>query len=149
MQALCAFVVKTEYRFGNQLANRVNSIKITIVEVKMAFSEFELKRYGKVIEDFLVVHRPPVELRAQVDISYRIDGQSIEIFELRPVWNDPTKITECSIAKATYVKSKNEWKIYWMKSDFKWHSYEPVPLVKELSSFTEIVAADEYSCFWG
>ncbi|MCD9461424.1 hypothetical protein C9J22_10410 [Photobacterium phosphoreum] len=115
----------------------------------MAFSEFELKRYGKVIDDFLVIHRPPVEVRAQVDISYRIDGQSIEIFELRPMWNDPAKITESSIAKATYVKSKGEWKIYWMKSDLKWQSYEPMPSVKELSSFTETVAADEYGCFWG
>jgi hypothetical protein len=32
-------------------------------------------------------------------------GQSVEIFEVRPAWNDPDQIVEHAVAKTTYVKT--------------------------------------------
>ncbi|MDF1537008.1 MAG: DUF3024 domain-containing protein [bacterium] len=93
--------------------------------------------------------RPPAHIRDKLDIGYRIDGQSVEIFEIRPVWNDPSKKIEPSIAKATYVKSKNQLKVYWMRADLKWHGYQPCPEVKTLDEFLRVVDEDQYGCFWG
>ena len=51
----------------------------------MAFSEFEIKRIQKIIGKYIERHRPPVHLRDEVDLSFRVKGQSVEIFEIRPL----------------------------------------------------------------
>lgn len=113
----------------------------------MAISEFEIKRCEKELEKFLQETRPPAHLRAQVDLAYRISGQSVEIFEVRPGFRDPSKMTETSVAKATYVKSQKVWKVYWMRQDLKWHSYLPAPQVRHLEEFLKLVKEDANACF--
>jgi len=115
----------------------------------MSFSEFEIKRYEKVVSEFVAKRRPPAHIRNEVDLGFRLVGQSVEIFEIRPVWNKPEEKTEQPIAKATYVKRQNIWKVYWMKSDLKWHKYEPEFEASELGHFIAIVDEDKYGCFWG
>ena len=115
----------------------------------MAFSEFETKRIHKSIERYVEKNRPPENLREEVDLSFRITGQSVEIFEIRPLWNDPKEKIEESIAKATYVKSRNLWKVFWQRADLKWHRYEPDPEVDSIEDFIEIVENDDYACFFG
>jgi len=46
-----------------------------------------------------------------------IKNQSIVIFKIRPQWNKPKIIPEHPLVKATYVKVKNNWKVFWRKSD--------------------------------
>src|SRR5690606_6678422 len=54
--------------------------------VTMAFSELETKRVEKAVGKFVEGHRPPPHSRHELDLSYRINGQSVEIFEVRPRW---------------------------------------------------------------
>ena len=115
----------------------------------MAFTEEEVQDYKLILDDFLEQKRPPVEIRDQVDIGYRIDKQSVEIFEIRPVFMKPKKKTEIPVAKTTFERTSGSWKIYWQKSDLKWHTYEVDPVVKNLGDFLQIVIEDEMSCFWG
>lgn len=115
----------------------------------MALSEFEIKKCEKEIEAFLKVHRPPAHIRHELDLGYRIEGQSIELFEIRPHWRDPSQKMEASVAKATFVKSRGCWKIFWQRADLKWHGYEPAPNVKSFTDFLNIVAEDKYACFFG
>lgn len=103
----------------------------------------------EVLEGFLEKRRPPVEMRKQIDIEYRIEEKSIFLFELRPSWNDPDRMVETGIAKATYLKSKDSWNIFWMRADLKWHSYKHCPTVKSLEEFVTVVGEDRHSCFWG
>ena len=70
-------------------------------DAALALSEFETKRCGKLVADFIERRRPPPHIRAQIDLAFRIGGQSVEIFEVRPNWGDKTKLQEHSIAKAT------------------------------------------------
>lgn len=103
----------------------------------------------EVMENYIQKKRPPENLRSQIDIGYRIDEQSIVIFEIRPRWDNPSAIIEHSIAKATFVKAKNHWKLYWMRADLKWHGYAPAPAIKNLKDFVRIVDEDKHACFWG
>jgi hypothetical protein len=43
------------------------------------------------IENYLSYIRPSEEIRDQLDIGYRIEKQSVIIFEVRPDWIDPKK----------------------------------------------------------
>ena len=115
----------------------------------MAFTELEGKRVEKAVEAFVQKRRPPSHIRPKLDIGFRLKGQSIEIFEIRPLWSDPTKILEESVAKATYVKTLALWKVYWKRADGKWHSYPPVPKVGTVDKFLELVDADAHGFFWG
>ena len=72
----------------------------------MALSEFELKRTEKLLADFIQKRRPPPHVRSEVDLAFRITGQSIEIFEVRADWKDASRKLENPIAKAMYNKSK-------------------------------------------
>lgn len=115
----------------------------------MALSEFEMKRAEKAIHAFLEKRRPPAHIRHQVDIGYRINGQSVELFEVRPRWNKPEEKLEQPIAKATYVRTAEVWNVYWQRADLKWHLYEPAPQVGSLEKFLALVDEDKNACFFG
>jgi len=101
------------------------------------------------MENYISKVRPEPEIRNQLDIDYEIKGQSVILNEIRPAWNNPKEILTLGYAKATYLKSKNIWKIFWKRADNKWHSYKPKSDVTELKDFLAIVEQDEYGCFKG
>jgi hypothetical protein len=101
------------------------------------------------LEIFLDNRRPPEHMRHDLDLSYRIDKQSVIIFELRPNWHKKDETLENSVAKATWVNTQKIWKIYWMRADLKWHSYEPCPTANTIQQFLKVVEEDSHSCFWG
>jgi len=115
----------------------------------MAVSEFEIKRIEKIMDSYLEKTRPPVHIRNELDIAYRIENQSVELFEIRPAFQKPDQKIEHAIAKATYVKRAKEWRLYWMRADLKWHRYEPTPEVNSLDEFLKIIEEDAYGCFYG
>jgi hypothetical protein len=103
----------------------------------------------EVMEGFLINSRPPEEIRDQLDLSYKIENQSVIVFEIRPVWNNPTEKIECKIAKATYIQKDTTWAVFWFMSDMKWHGYKPNSKVKNLKEFIKIIEEDKHGCFWG
>ena len=115
----------------------------------MAISEFETKRCERELKKFMAAVRPPAHIREQLDIGYRLTGQSVELFEIRPAFHNPQQKTETPIAKATYVKSVQRWKIYWQRQDLQWHAYGPAPEVQYFEEFLSIVAEDANACFFG
>jgi hypothetical protein len=115
----------------------------------MALSEFESRRVEKLASEYVDAQRPPRHIRAELDIGFRILGQSLELFEIRPRWDNPKEIFEHSFAKTTFVKKTRSWKIYWMRQDLKWHRYDPVPEVASLEEFLATVSEDALACFCG
>ena len=115
----------------------------------MAFNDIERKRVENEAAAFVEKVRPPAHVRPKLDIGYRVENQNVLIFEIRPGFRDPGSKHEGYVAKATYVRKDNVWKVYWMRQDLKWHSYPPKPVVTSLEAFFEEVSADPNACFWG
>lgn len=115
----------------------------------MPFSELELKRCERDLQRFMERRRPPPHIRKELDLGYKVEGQSVEIFEIRPDWRDKTVVRIFSLAKATFVRSRNHWRVYWKRQDLKWHSYEPVSEVRHLEEFLSVVDEDDHHCFFG
>ena len=90
----------------------------------MAFNEIEAQRIKRVVEAYGQKKRPPPHIRPKLDIGFRIDRQSVEIFEMRPAWRRPEEILEHSVAKATFVRTRGVWKVFWLRADLKWHNGE-------------------------
>jgi hypothetical protein len=115
----------------------------------MSFNELERKRCEKAVARFIERRRPPPHIRAKLDIAFRVQGQGVEIFEIRPHWQDNTIVLEQPVAKATYNRKKQIWKVFWQRADLKWHSYQPHPEVRTIEDFLAIVDEDEDCCFFG
>lgn len=115
----------------------------------MALCELDLKRIELDMAVFMVKRRPRPEIRSQVDLRYRVFNQSVVLFEVRPRWNDPHEIIEIPIAKATFVKTKGHWQIFWQRADLRWHRYDPLTHVRFFKDFLGEVDRDPYGCFFG
>ncbi len=115
----------------------------------MPFTELERKDIEDALAAFLERSRPPVHIRAELDLVARITGQSVELCEVRPHLNEPSVQFESRFAKATFVRSRNVWKVFWLRVDLKWHGYEPHPVVATVAAFLAVVSADEFGCFYG
>jgi len=119
-----------------------------LIGVNMAFTVVELEKMQNEMNDFIAKRRPPENIRNQVDLNYKIEKQSIIIFEKRKIFQQEG-IVDVPIAKATFVQKENKWKIYWQRADLKWHLYEPNKEVKTIKTFIKIVDEDKLGCFWG
>ena len=95
----------------------------------MAFNDIERARIERDIANFMERRRPPPHIR--------------------PEWQNPKQKMEHPVAKATFVRTQNLWRVFWMRSDLKWHSYEPNAVVRSLDAFLAVVDRDEYCCFFG
>lgn len=116
---------------------------------KVAFTYIERARCERALETFLERRRPPAHLRDRVDLAYRIEGHSVVIFEIRPRWDDPTQKHEIPVARATFVRTRSHWRVFWMRRDLKWHGYEPAPTVRDIEAFVALVDRDAHACFFG
>jgi len=94
--------------------------------------------------------RPPPQVRPKLDLGFRVKGHSVEIFEIRPAWRGPAgEMSESAVAKATYVRTRGVWRVFWQRRDLKWHGYEPRPEVKSIDEFASLVSEDAHACFFG
>ncbi len=115
----------------------------------MALDVMHVAEIIEAMEGFLAKRRPPIEMRDKLDLLYKIEGQSVIVYELTPRWDNPEIIAECPLAKTTWVNTQKVWKIYWMRADLKWHTYEAKPEVKSIKQFAKIVDEDKHYCFFG
>jgi hypothetical protein len=115
----------------------------------MAFDDIERKRCERDLAKFMERRRPPPHVRPELDLGYRISGHSVELFEVRPRWGKPKETMEQPIAKATFVRTRKRWRVFWMRQDLEWHGYEPCPEVASLEAFLAVVDRDEHCCFFG
>ncbi|MEF1285833.1 DUF3024 domain-containing protein [Vibrio sp. M250220] len=112
----------------------------------MAFSEFEHARYSKVLNTFIHSVRPPTHSRQSVDIEGKLTNQTIEIIENRARWDRPTETLSHPIAKITYIRTQQCWRLSWMRANGKWEKYDEFD---HLEYALEAVKKDQYGCFWG
>ncbi len=102
------------------------------------------------LRSFIESLRPSDEaIRKQLDVGYSWDGQTTLLFEIRPQWNDPTKILEIPFAKLRFVKSSGIWKLYWMRGSGKWETYEPLPENADVHKLLTEIKNDAHGCFFG
>jgi hypothetical protein len=102
------------------------------------------------VKNFIEKMRPEdLEIRSKLDYGYSYDGKIVILFEIRPVWMDPTEIAHYGFAKIRYYKSREEWNLYWMRASGKWDLYDPFPIATHLEQMLQIIDKDEYGCFFG
>ena len=104
----------------------------------MAFTEIEIIEHMAVIEEaFWSRRRPSLRLRDCVREGQRFEGQSIELFFVRPAF------------KVQHVRSRSVWRLFWKRAELKWHRYPPCPEVQTLTDALQVIDEDANGCFFG
>ena len=116
----------------------------------MAFTDIEIADHTITLEEHFWAHRrPPLHLRDRIREGQRFSDQSIELFFVRPAFEQPGEHTEDAVAKVTYVRSKAAWQLFWKRADGKWHRYPPHPEAESLAAALAIIHKDPNGCFFG
>ena len=120
----------------------------TVVTGASAFPDIQHHQVERLMAPLCVVPTDPA-VRSQLRIGFRVDRLSVVLFESRPGLMAPHNWQEEPVAKFTYVKSRDNWKLFCMLRDLKWHRYEPFPESRELAPLVDEVRSDPTGIFWG
>jgi hypothetical protein len=103
----------------------------------------------RAVGTFLEKRRPPEEFRSKLDYQVRIDGSTVQLIEVRPHWKGQLDFSKAPFAQARWIASRQVWRLYWMRSDLRWHSYPELPETKTLEEALAEVDRDPCGCFFG
>lgn len=115
----------------------------------MAFNTTELAHIDATVGDLVRRRQPPQHLRDQLCFELEIEGHKVRILEVRPRWNDPTQHVRSGVAQFTYTRTRDAWKLYWMRRDGKWHAWDPDENTATLAALVRVVDEDRRGGFWG
>ena len=113
-----------------------------------AFTDIQQHQIEKLMAPICAAPGDPA-VRSQLRIGFRVEGLSVVLFESRPGFRPPHEWHEKPVAKFTYVKSADRWKLFCVFRDLKWHGYEPLPESRELAPLVGEVRRDPTGIFWG
>lgn len=115
----------------------------------MAFDELTLQRIERAVGG-LCRSRTNPKFADQLRFEYEISGHAVSVYEIRPDWRDASQETKMGIARFRHIKTRGEWRLYWMRQDLKWHLYDPdVSISTQLESLVSVVEQDEWRAFFG
>ena len=121
---------------------------VALQYVAMAFDDLELKRIDRQV-GALARQRSPEHVKDQIRTEYRVKGHDVVLYSTRPDWLGSDEWMEEPIAKFKFVRSANEWRLFWMRRDLKWHRYEGLPASDSLANLVQEVDSDPWCCFFG
>jgi hypothetical protein len=114
----------------------------------VAFDDLERARIERLVGAFCRRRSPP-QFKDQLRVVYEIEGHSVSVYEERPLWNGKGEWTRLGVARFRYFRSREEWTLYWMRRDLKWHLYDPETPARNLAALVKVVDEDEYGVFFG
>lgn len=82
-------------------------------------------------------------------IDVKVEGMSLIIYQMMAGFPEGTADVYFPIAKATYRKATDDWKLFWQKRDLKWHGYEIDMVHEDIESVFKAINEDSCCCFWG
>jgi hypothetical protein len=115
----------------------------------MAFTQEQLSQIKAMMDEYIASNRPPEDIRSELDLGWRYEKGSVYLFEIRPQWDDESIIHHFDFAKATWVETKKQWNIYWLRGNGQWERYKPLEWTGNLQRFLLEVEKDPHYCFKG
>jgi len=92
----------------------------------------------------------PLHALHQLNLSYKIRGNDITIFENRAPWRpEMTEWTSMPIAKIKYDGKNGFWKLYYADRNDRWHEYYELVPTKDIDKILSEIDKDPTRIFWG
>ncbi len=111
----------------------------------MALSEFERNRAERLLDDF-ARRRVPDHLRDQIRLGWVFRGDTVTLFEARPLLRNPALWAESKIAQ--FRRAEPGWLLHWRDRNGRWHAYQGAEPGR-LENLLAEVDRDPTGIFWG
>jgi len=86
----------------------------------------------------------------KVNLSYKIRGNSVSIFENRAPWDRGMKEwTSMAIAKIKFDERTGDWTLFWTDRNDKLHKYMDIEPTKNIDKILAEIDEDPTGIFWG
>lgn len=117
-------------------------------EEDMAFTPLEKEEIEHLLSECLA-DRKQHAAKKGFDIGYKFNNQSIEFFETLPSSDNEQGFFNLPVAKISYVRTQDVWKIYWVRGSLKWQGYLRCSETKKFNEALFFVNEDIDQIFWG
>lgn len=114
----------------------------------MAIPELTRRRAEGLLQQ-LIDRRLPPSLRDEIRMSVETRGNSVTLFEHRPVWRMPDEWTDGKVAQFRYDPTSQRWTLYWSDRHGRWLRYEGKRPTADIAALIREVDADPVGAFWG
>ncbi|OBU07098.1 DUF3024 domain-containing protein [Morganella psychrotolerans] len=113
----------------------------------MAFNDIEVAQIKQCMNYFMEKYRPPKHIRDEHDLQYRIEDDSVVIFDVRQLaWSSGT--VEEMLAKITINRVSNSWSLFWSTENNEWRHYD-AKMIGSFSDAIKIIDEDATHRFFG
>jgi len=94
--------------------------------------------------------RIPPDVLDKVNLSYKIRGNSVTVFENRAPWHpDMKEWTSMPIAQMRFDEKTGEWTLFCADRNDKWHEYYDMEPTKDIDKILAEINEDPTGIFWG
>jgi hypothetical protein len=107
-------------------------------------SEFQRAQAERLLAPLCVV---PPQAKDELKVVVQFEAYDAILLEARPSYRDPEQWLERPIAKFTFVGTTKTWRLFCLRRDGNWHSYEPLPESPDLATLVAEVRADPTGIF--
>ena len=115
----------------------------------MPLSEIVKALVEKRVGEFCKKRVPPHVLD-KLNLSYKIRGNTVTIFENRAPWNPNIKEwTSMAVAQIRYNNENGEWTLYCADRNDRWNEYFDLEPTKNIDKILNEIDKDPTGIFWG
>lgn len=94
--------------------------------------------------------RVPPHVLDKVNLSYKIRGNSVTMFENRAPWRpDMKEWSSMAIAQLRYDEKTGKWMLYCRDRNEKWFEYLDMEPTREIDKILTEIDKDPTGIFWG
>jgi hypothetical protein len=93
--------------------------------------------------------RIPQRVRDRLRLAFRFRGNSLTLFEERPVFDNPSRWIEIVVAQFRYDPETRDWRLYWADRNSRWHPYDDLDPSPDFDVLLKEVDDDPTGIFWG
>lgn len=91
----------------------------------------------------------PLHIRDQVKLAFKIRGNSVTLYEQRPVYREKAKWVDVPVAQFRFNLSRSLWTLFCADRNSKWHEYLPSEPTRDFDVLLAEVDKDPTAIFWG
>lgn len=92
----------------------------------------------------------PPDFQDQIRIEVDIRGKTVTIVECRPPWREDfgPEWTRQGVARMKFDTANNEWTLYWLDRNSRWHIFDLIS-PGSINEILEEIERDRTNIFWG
>ena len=69
----------------------------------------------------------------ELRVVYEVHGHTVSMYQERAPWRGEGDWTREGIARFRFNRSRGRWQLYWMRSELRWHLYDPDEITTDLA----------------